>query len=361
MLYKPDFDECRKRIQAFWENESTDRCALQVIAKIEGYKPRVEDNNADLITRKTNIDYILEKTEQVMQIHCYLAEAVPVYIPGLVCSDTAAFLSEGIDIREDTVWYPPIIDEWDEFSFTFDRDNKWWQLVKRMTEAAVKRGKGKYLIAIPDFQVAIDIVSLLRSPQKLCIDLIENPNYVKRATEFILNDVYVHCYHEIRSIIASHSDVAADWLGLFSVGNHDIIQCDFSALISPRHFEEFCLPDIQRQCSMLDYSIYHLDGPDAIKHLDMILEVKELNAIQWVPGAGKPPARAWTAMLKKIQQAGKSVYIHSPARDVEGILEELSPRGLMINVEDVFESVSEAEAFIERVRVLCHARRWKNL
>lgn len=112
---------------------------------------------------------------------------------------------------------------------------------------------------------------------------------------------------------------------------------------------------------MLDYSIYHLDGPDAIKHLDMILEVKELNAIQWVPGAGKPPARAWTAMLKKIQQAGKSVYIHSPARDVEGILEELSPRGLMINVEDVFESVSEAEAFIERVRVLCHARRWKNL
>ncbi len=208
-------------------------------------------------------------------------------------------------------------------------------------------------MAVPDYQVAIDIVSLMRSPDRLCLDLFENPNSVKAATRFILNDAYAYCYGEVRSIIARHSPWVADWMGLFATGDHDIVQCDFCALISPRHFAEFCLPDIQAQCRLLDTSIFHLDGPDAVKHLDALLEIRELDAIQWVPGAGKPPAVAWLPMLKRMQAAGKSLYISSPAADVEAILQALSPRGLMISVEDVFGSAEEAEAFIAHVERAC--------
>ena len=85
--------------------------------------------------------------------------------------------------------------------------------------------------------------------------------------------------------------------------------------------------------------------------------IQELDAIQWVPGAGKPPAIGWLPMLRKVQAAGKSLYITSPAADVGGILAELSPRGLMIVIDDVFESPDEANRFIEDVERMCLCQR----
>jgi hypothetical protein len=251
-------------------------------------------------------------------------------------------------LREESVWYPPIVDDLESFSPRFDPDNRWWQMTLRMAELAAERGQDKYLIGIPDFQPGIDTISLLRSPARLCMDLIESSDAVKRTTRAVIDDIYVPCYREIRSIIARHSRYASDWMSLVSEGKSDIIQCDFAALISPSHFEEFCLPDIQHQCRMLDTSIFHLDGPDAVCHLDMLLEVKELNAIQWVPTV-RSSAAAWLPMLNRIQQGGKTLLIYSLAADVETILQELSPEGLMICVDEVFETLEEGESFIRSV------------
>ena len=351
MKFKPDFAEASARVEAFWARDSIGRCALHVIAKREDYAPFVDD--VDVLTRKTDVDYAIGRSERMFANHHYLAEAIPTYIPGLVCSDTAAYLTEDIRIAEDTVWYPRIIQDWSTFSLTFDHSNRWWQMTKRMAEAAVERAKDRYLVGVPDFQVAIDIVSLLRSPEKLCFDLRENPEAVKAATTFIMDEVYAHCFGEIRSIIARGSDFVGDWMGLFSRGKHDVAQCDFSALISPRHFEEFCLPDIEHQCQMLDTSVFHLDGLGAVRHVDALLEIEKLDAIQWVPGAGNPTAAAWLPMLRKIQSAGKSLYVSAPPEEVEAILEGLSPKGLMISVTGVFESLDEGERFIQSVQRKC--------
>ncbi len=352
MLYKPDFDQAQERMLAFWRHDCISRCGLQVVAREEGAAP-LEPDGADLMTRKTDVGHVLARTERVFRSRCYLAEAVPVYVPGLVCSDMAAFLSTDITLMEDTVWYRPIIEDWRATSLHFDRANPWWQLTLRMAREAAARGAGRYLVAVPDFQVAIDIVSLLRSPERLCVDLIERPTEVKRASAYVLNEAYTYCYAEVRAAISRHSPWIADWIGLFATGDHDIVQCDFAALISPRHLEEFCLPDIRALCRRLDTSIFHLDGPDAVRHLDALLEIPELDAIQWVPGAGKPPAVGWLPMLERIQRAGKSLYITAQAVDVPRILEELSPRGLMIGVEDEFASRAEAEAFIGQVERQC--------
>ena len=107
---------------------------------------------------------------------------------------------------------------------------------------------------------------------------------------------------------------------------------------------------------MLDTCIFHLDGPDAARHLDALLEIEEIDAIQWVPGDGKPPARAWLPMLSKVQRAGKGLWVSAPPEDVHAILEELRPEGLMIHVEGTFPSLDEAESFIAAVQTTCHDR-----
>ena len=66
------------------------------------------------------------------------------------------------------------------------------------------------------------------------------------------------------------------------------VQCDFCALISPLHFREFVKPSLEKQWSLLDSSLYHLDGPDEIKHLYALMEIEDLKALQFTPGAGNP-------------------------------------------------------------------------
>jgi len=83
--------------------------------------------------------------------------------------------------------------------------------------------------------------------------------------------------------------------------------------------------------------MYHLDGPEEIKHLDMLLEIPELKAIQWVPIPGKGHYRDWLPLFKKIQKAGKSLYFAlgegfgTSYKDIEEILTEISPKGLFID------------------------------
>ena len=70
-----------------------------------------------------------------------------------------------------------------------------------------------------------------------------------------------------------------------------------------------CEPFIREQCRWLDYSLYHLDGVAAVRHLDALLEIEELDAIQWTPGVGEPQGGdpRWYDLYRRIRAAGKSV------------------------------------------------------
>lgn len=90
------------------------------------------------------------------------------------------------------------------------------------------------------------------------------------------------------------------------------VQCDFCALISPLHFREFVKPSLEKQCSLLDSSLYHLDGPDEIKHLDALMEIEDLKALQFTPGAGNPDGGSllWYPIYDKVKAAGKSIWVN---------------------------------------------------
>lgn len=74
-------------------------------------------------------------------------------------------------------------------------------------------------------------------------------------------------------------------------------------------FDEFCLEDTRQTCAHADRVIYHLDGPEATRHLPTLLAIEALHCIQWVQGAGKPPPSQWLRLLQRVQEAGKSVQV----------------------------------------------------
>jgi hypothetical protein len=110
--------------------------------------------------------------------------------------------------------------------------------------------------------------------------------------------------------------------------------CDFNFMIGPKEFERVCLPDIARQAATVGRAVFHLDGPGAARHIDALLEVPDIQAIQFTPGEGTPSALAWVEMFRKIQAKGRSVLVICPANEVLALCDALRPEGLAIMITE---------------------------
>ena len=119
--------------------------------------------------------------------------------------------------------------------------------------------------------------------------------------------------------------------------------------MSPKQFRELVLPSLVKEMRHVERSIYHLDGPDALRHLDALIETPELNAIQWVFGAGRGPAARWVDVYKRIQAGGKAMQvICDNIDDARRVAEQLRPEGVWLDVGGSYPR-AEAEAFLKWV------------
>jgi len=93
------------------------------------------------------------------------------------------------------------------------------------------------------------------------------------------------------------------------------------------------LPGVEEEAAYLDRCMYHLDGPGALRHLDDVLSVKDIDVLQWVSGAGQKPMWQWLEVLKKGLAAGKALHIYdiTPAQ-VKAVHSELKSRRCLYQV-----------------------------
>jgi 5-methyltetrahydrofolate--homocysteine methyltransferase len=212
----------------------------------------------------------------------------------------------------DTVWFQDFMDSPEEFSrIHFDGNNKWWLLHQKMFREAVVLADNDFYVNIPDIMENLDTLMTMRGSQNLCFDIIDEPELVHAGVEKI-DDLYFKYYDTIYDIVKDDDGSSAytvfDILGKGRIAK---IQCDFSAMISPEMFREHAAPSLRKQCLSLDHSIYHLDGPGAIKHVEALMEIKELDALQWTCGAGQPDGgcERWYPIYDKVREAGKSLWL----------------------------------------------------
>jgi hypothetical protein len=68
-----------------------------------------------------------------------------------------------------------------------------------------------------------------------------------------------------------------------------------------------------------------------LRHLDRIMELPEIQAIQWVQGVGDDlPIMQWLPVIKKIQAAGKSVIVDLQPSELEGFIAATKPEGILL-------------------------------
>lgn len=284
----------------------------------------------------------------------FIADHLPITRTDLGIGSLALYLGSEPELAEDTIWFSRCISDPEKHpKLVFDPSNKWWVLHEKIIRKACITSNGNYFVGFPSLVENLDILSAMRDPQELMMDLVERPDWVKEKIAEI-NQAYFEAYSRIYEIIKLEDGSSAfAGLELWGPGKTALLQCDCSAMISPRMFDEFVLPALAEQCRWLDHSMYHLDGIQALCHLDSLLAIPELDVIQWTPQAGQPlPGdKCWYGLYKQILAAGKSIQINGAHIDsVVPLLDEIGTQGVYIFIDKV-DTEKEADFLLEKYYV----------
>ena len=223
--------------------------------------------------------------------------------PGVV----AAFCGARLDNSSGRVWFFPNGEELSEIHVRYDPDNVWSRRIKDLYRAGLERWRGSVIMGFPDLGGVMDIVASLCGTENLLYALIDEPEEVERLVRET-QAAWYDAYNDFAEVLKPQG-VYTDWNGLLSRDSGYVVQCDFSYMLGPEMFRRFVLPTLQEDARRLRNTIYHLDGIGELPHLDQILSIKELNAVQWVYGTGQPGPHAWLDVYKKILDAGKQIMI----------------------------------------------------
>jgi hypothetical protein len=262
------------------------------------------------------------------------AETFPVYWPNLGPEVYAAFFGLELTYGEITSWAQPMIPDLagdaDVSRPRFDPQNPYLLKLEEMTRAALQKAPGKFLVGVTSWGPGIDCVAAWREPQELCIDLLENPAVVKRLLDRSVAP-FRSVYDRFHSLLTAHRQPSVSWMCIPAFGRCHIVQTDFANLISPTQFAEFCLPYIREEIAGLDHVIYHMDGVRVARHLDHIMEIPGIQAIQWVQGVGHDePILQWVPLIRRMQAAGKSVVVDLKLGELDEFMAQLRPEGLFL-------------------------------
>jgi len=334
---KSDWPEVKKRWEAWWNFELYDRPLLQITApKSKVFIPaelrdfRYEET--DFARKYTDPDYMTAKTLYEYYGTWFGGEALSVLSHGWSVGHALVMGCEP-KYAPDTIWTDPLPVEAGRAypEIRFDENNHWWQKILSMTRRVAQGSAQRYFVMPTWGNHAGDNLALCRGGEALLCDLIEDPDWVKNAVQTV-SDAMLLQFEKLFELAAlTGLEGTVNYVSCWSPKKTIAFDCDFSCMISPAQFRDIFLPPLLETMWTVDHCLYHLDGVAAMKtHLDTLLAVKEINAFQWLPGAGHEEIREWIPLLQKMQAHKKSIVCYARPEEVLPLLQELRGEGLCV-------------------------------
>lgn len=350
---KPDFEEVLNRYEAWWNCDVVDRLLTSITFPLPEAERRAlpRKEHATIRDRWMDTEYIVTGAEVHLGNTVHFADSLPVAWPNLGPEVFSAFYGCRMEYGEHTAWSEPILADWSAESVDgvrLDMDGFYFRKVMEMTDALLEAGKGKFIVGYTDLHVGGDAIAAFRDPQELLIDTIEHPNEIKALCERITTD-FLRVYDIFHEKLSAVGMPSATWTPATCRGKSHVPSNDFSCMISDDAFEDLFIPGIIRECRHMDRCIYHLDGPQALRHLDLLLEIPQIQAIQWVAGSGRDYWADWIDVFQRIQRGGKAVEIRVPAKDLPRLFEALHPEGVWSSAVLGIRNQREAEAALTAI------------
>jgi 5-methyltetrahydrofolate--homocysteine methyltransferase len=295
-------------------------------------------------------DRVLDYYQTRLESTHFYGDAWPKWWPNFGPGIAAGFLGARVHAVEETTWFEPVEKvAIHELTVKLDPENIWWQRVLELTRRAVQRWGPNVVVGHTDLGGNLDILASLLTTEQLLFDLSDHPDQVDRLVSEI-TQLWLQYYDELSALIQPTGRGTTPGAAIWSPARCYMLQSDFAYMISPAMFEQFVLPDLEACCGMMEHAFYHLDGKGQICHLDMLLSLKRLRGIQWIPGDGQPPPEEWLPLLQRIRDADKLCQLYVSPEGALTITRELGGRGFAFCIDQTM-SRAEAESFLDRLRV----------
>jgi hypothetical protein len=247
-----------------------------------------------------------------------------------------ALFGAHFDYDKDTSWNHPITNSIQDLEIvkpSFDNP-LWIQYEERLEQLLKGWSYDTYIPSVSDFLGPLDILSALIGPETLSMALLLEPDIVKEKSIQIahyLIDVFKHQDSLIKSagLTEGNADVFSKWLP----GGGVTISEDFSALVSPAHYEEFFLEPDSIFSESIATAILHTHSV-AHKTMDNFVKIRNLRSIEIGNDPNGPDMDTRIIAAQKIQAAGLGVEFGSweiplPIEEIDKALSSLKKEGII--------------------------------
>ena len=333
--YKVNMEAAKEKFRNYWAHKNTGRPLMCVIARrpeveqysdgtpVEGgyldqicqgkyYKMPEELKWKDMEDKYQNPQRIVDRYRYFCQTHAFLGESFPNLNIDFGPGSLASYLGSEIGFKEDTVWFNKCLDGWDGVpKLTFDPENKWFKKHLQLAKDCQALAGDDFYVDMPDLMENIDVLASLRGAQDILFDLLDEPEMIGERIQEV-TDIYYEYYDRFYDVIKDEEGGNAYTVfQIWGPGRTVKLQCDFSAMMSPEDFRKYIQPSLRSQSENVDHVLYHLDGPAAIKHMDALMEIDGIDALQWTSGDAGPDGTLpdWDVIYDKAIAAGKSIWV----------------------------------------------------
>lgn len=333
---KPDFVACMKRVYAWYHQQIDDRVPVRFAAHNAEFD--TADDHArwpSLKARWYDAEYQIDKCLKTVEKGSYLGETFPLFWPNLGPNVFAGILGATLQFGEVTSWAKPCIaGPQDLDKIAFDPNSEYLKKLDELTDCALQRCAGKFLVGYTDVHPSFDCADALLGTENLLSWLIDDPAFIRKVTQKCF-DPFFALMDRFHEKLKAHRQLSVSWMQIPSYEGLHIPSCDLGSMISPAMFDACALPYIKREVKHFRHNIFHVDGKDVARHLDRLLEIPEIQAFQWVQGVGLDrPILQWVPLIRRIQAAGKSVVVDLHLTELEAFMQALRPEGIFLCIDE---------------------------
>ena len=321
------------RLRNWWDGGDQENPLILATVRREGLEvPATDDLNRHWLDR----DFIIERTMREIEATEYLGVAVPYHYVDHDSSAMAGVLGcPLVFVDRETIWANPRFQTLDQIlEATPALHSAIYEHITEITRRSVALAAGHHFVAPFALEGMSDLMAALYGGENFMMDLVDRPGDVARAMGR-LKKLWLQAFAEIQGLIAKSGNPGGiGWVGIWAPGSTFPLQEDVAYSLSAELFRTFLIPPIRDQIAAMDYPFFHVDGTGMIPHVDALLEIGGLKAIQWQPGAGHERLDQWYGLLRKILASGKALQVYARAEEVEALVRNVGANRLLVIVRD---------------------------
>lgn len=323
-----DLTKSLARFDAWFANDLLDRPPVTFMRVCRNDVPPPPDPDCSVPGYLTDGAVRLALFEQTLPLRAFPGDSFPMFCPGIAADHNGTLFGLTLGSNAASVWAEHFVKNIrDVPNLPFSFDNPYWQSIRQATDLSLERGRGRWITTFCCHGgLNADILVALRGPENLCLDIMDDPEGVRLAANYLAG-FHAQVCRDMHSRIMAHGGlVTSD--GELSRLRAGRMGCDFLCLISAEMARRTVYESIESNLNDLEQSYFHLDSEGSLCHLDFILSQPKIAAVQWVYGANRGPAAKWAEVYQRLQNSGKAIEILlDDVADALALMKHLKPEG----------------------------------